>query len=154
MFPTWGETRTWTAQGPLPLNSLRCFRDAPGATPPTHTHSHTGFGCPSRALVPQISPPQPVQPIPPIRPRRRGSAVTHRRAGAVGGPECAHFLTARTCPALLEHSPSGPPADVFCPRGGSARQPPPLSLLAKPRAAPPPPTSHNWHLQGHQESRG
>lgn len=160
----------------LQLMSIRCFlpgvKPGPGplkvpspstlsgafvmllGLPPPHTHSHTGFGCPSRALVPQISPPQPVQPIPPIRPRRRGSAVTHRRAGAVGGPECAHFLTARTCPALLEHSPSGPPADVFCPRGGSARQPPPLSLRAKPRAALPPPTSHNWHLQRHQESRG
>lgn len=60
--------------------------------PPTHT----GFGCPSGALVPQISPPQPVQPIPPIRPRRRGSAVTHRRAGGRGAgmrslPHRAHL---------------------------------------------------------------
>lgn len=58
--------------------------------------THTGFGCPSGALVPQISPPQPVQPIPPIRPRRRGSAVTHRRAGGRGAgmrslPHRAHL---------------------------------------------------------------
>lgn len=38
VFPTWGETRTWTPQGPLPLNSLRCFRDAPGAAEPPDTH--------------------------------------------------------------------------------------------------------------------
>lgn len=65
---------------------------------------------------------------------------------AAGGPECAHFLTARTCPVLLERCPAGPPADVFCPRAGGARQTPPRQ----------PRRPLNWHLGGrrNQESRG
>lgn len=67
------KTRSWTQQGHL--NFLRCFHDPPGAP------------------VPQISR---LQPIYPIRPRRRGSAVTHRRAGGWGAgmrslPHSAHL---------------------------------------------------------------
>lgn len=111
--------------------------------PPTHT----GFGCPSGALVPQISPLQPVQPIPPIRPRRRGSAVTHRRAGGRGAgmrslPHRAHL------PGTTGAQPGRASGGCFLsPRGQRAptspsqpsRQPPrrtaPHPQLASPGAA-------------------
>lgn len=75
-------------------------------------------------------------PAAPLSLRRRGSAVTHRRAAGVGGGAGILSLPHRAPAPRLERRPAGPPADVFLVPMRAVRASHPLRALRASHRAP------------------